>query len=167
MILLVYNILCTVSSSYGLGQPLSDPPSADQSFAQLLVNVAQCVITLDAVVVKTSIAVFLLRLVAPVGGSRRHAAALLAPAALLGAILTASTTALWFACTPVSYSWTLGVPGGHCNGEEEFILGIVGGLSIVLAELFYASYPWYLIWRLQIPRREKFMIGICMSFGYL
>lgn len=163
VLLLVYNVLCTVASAYGLGQPLSDPATSDQSFAQLLVNIAQCVININAIFVKLSIATFLLRLVSL---SKGHTVILLAPAILMGAILLAATIALWFSCTPAWYPWTL-VPGGYCNGEEQFILGLLGGLSIVLAELFYASYPWYLIWNLQIPKREKFMIGVCMSLGYL
>lgn len=164
VLLLVYNVLCTVASSYGLGQPLSSPPTADQSYAQLLVNVAQSVINTDAVLVKLSVAAFLLRLVP---SSRAQRAVLVVPAALMSVLIVAAMVALWFACTPVEYSWTLGVPGGHCNEEEEFVVGLAGGLSIVLAEIFYASYPWYLIWGLQMPKREKFMIGACMSFGYL
>lgn len=163
-LLLVYNILCTVASAYGLGLPLSDPPTDDQSYAQLLVNVAQTTINMTAIFVKFSIATFLLRLVPT---SRAHHIALLLPAAVMTVIIIVALVLLWLSCTPVEYSWNLNAPDGHCNGEEQFILGLLGGLSIVVAEVFYASYPWFLIWRLQMPRREKIMIGVCMSFGYL
>lgn len=160
----MYNVLCTVASTYGLGQPLSSPPSDDQSYASFLVNIAQSVINVDALIVKLSIAIFLMRLVP---SNRTLRIVLFMPVTIMGVLIIAGMIILWLACQPIEYSWKLGVPNGKCNGEEEFIVALIGGLSIVLAEVFYASFPWYLIWRLQMSKREKILIGTCMSFGFL
>lgn len=164
VLLLVYNILCTVASTYGLGQTQMIPPSDDESNALLLVNIAQSVININAVFIKLSIASFLLRLVP---SNRTRKIILLLPVILMSIAVIVGMILLWFACTPIEYSWKLGIPGGYCNAEEEFLVALIGGLCIVLAEIFYASFPWYLIWPLQMPKREKILIGVCMSFGYL
>lgn len=164
VLLLLYNILCTVASTHGLGQVQTTPPTDDESYALLLVNIAQSVINMNAVLVKLSIACFLLRLVP---SNRLHKVILLLPVTIMSIAVIVGMVLLWLACTPIEYSWKLGIPGGYCNAEEEFVVALIGGLCIVLTEVFYASFPWYLIWPLQMPKREKILIGVCMSFGYL
>lgn len=135
-----------------------------ESQALLYTNIGQSLITFAAILVKVSIAIFLLRLIT---ASRGQQAAIIIPVVLMAIIVCISICMLWFACRPLSFSWDLTIADGVCNEEEEFVVGIVGCLSIILVELLYAGFPWYLIWRLQMPKREKMLIGICMSFGFL
>lgn len=143
---------------------MNDPASADTSHALLLVNIGQTIISVTAVVVKISIAVFLLRIVSTNRGQR---IAIIIPVTLMGILVVVAACVLWFACTPVSYSWDITVPGGHCNPVLEFWAALVAGISIVIVEVFYASFPWYLIRGLQMPKREKILIGTSMSVGYM
>lgn len=136
-----------------------------QSEAFLLINIAQTVISLATIFVKLSIAVFLYRLVS---SNRRQKIAVAIPIALLIGILVATIGVLWFSCTPISYSWDVTtLDEGSCNDTLQFEILLAGGLSIVVVEVFYASFSWYLIRGLQMPKTEKAVIGTCMSIGYL
>ena len=157
-------MLMTVATRFGLGQTMTDPASTDTSHALLLVNIGQTITSVTIVLVKISIAAFLLRIVS---ANRSQQIAVIVPVILMGIIVIAATFVLWFACTPVSYSWDVTVPGGHCNPVTEFVAALVSGSSIVIVEVFYASFPWYLIKGLQMPKREKILIGTSMSFGYM
>ncbi|KUI70304.1 hypothetical protein VM1G_06441 [Cytospora mali] len=163
-LLLVYTVLMTVAACFGLGQTMTDPSSAATSHALLLVNIGQTVTSITIIFVKISIAMFLLRIV---NTNRGQMIAVIIPVTVMSIIVFVAAWVLWFACTPVSYSWDITVPDGHCNPATEFWAALVSGVSIVIVEVFYASFPWYLIRGLQMPKREKILIGTSMSFGYI
>lgn len=154
----------TVAAHFGLGQTMNDAASTATSHALLLVNIGQTVISATVILVKVSIAAFLLRIV---GTNRGQTIAVVVPVAAMGIVVLGAASVLWLACTPVSYSWDITVPGGHCDPGREFWAALASGVSIVVAEVFYASFPWYLIRGLQMPTREKVLIGMSMSFGYM
>lgn len=162
--LLVYVTLVTVAARYGLGQEMTNPASEETSRALLLVNIGQSVTTIAAVTIKISIACFLLRIV---GVNRTHQVAIILPVTLVALSVFIALWLLWFSCKPVSYSWDITVPGGHCDAVTQFWAGLVSGVMIVVVELWYASFPWYLIRGLQMPRREKILIGTSMSVSYM
>ncbi|KAF3764184.1 hypothetical protein M406DRAFT_258120 [Cryphonectria parasitica EP155] len=164
ILLFVYNVLISVAATLGIGQLQTGPFTSDDSRALLLVNIAQSLIDAMAILVKVSIALFLLRIVA---SNRAHKIIIIVPAAIMSIIVAIALLCLWFSCTPISYSWDLSIPNGQCNGDEQFVVALLGGLSIILVEVLYASFPWYLVRKLQMPRREKILVGSCMSFGYL
>lgn len=162
--LLVYVTLVTVAARYGLGQEMTNPASEETSRALLLVNIGQSITTIAAITIKISIACFLLRIV---GVNRTHQVAIILPVTLVALSVFIALWLLWFSCKPVSYSWDITVPGGHCDAVTQFWAGLVSGVMIVVVELWYASFPWYLIRGLQMPRREKILIGTSMSVSYM
>jgi hypothetical protein len=162
--LLVYVILLTIATCYGLGQEMTNPASYQTSRALLLVNIGQTVTSLAVISVKISIACFLLSIV---GHNRLHRFLIIFPVTLMSLAVFITAWLLWFSCTPVSYSWDITVPGGHCDPITQFWAALVPGVSIVLVELWYASFPWYLVRGLQMPRREQILIGTSMSVSYM
>ncbi|KAK2598648.1 hypothetical protein N8I77_012043 [Diaporthe amygdali] len=162
--LFVYVILMTVAACYGLGQTMTDPASFATSRALLLVAVGQTVTAAAVISIKISIAFFLLRIV---GVNTAHRVAIIVPVALMVLSVFVGAWLIWFSCTPVSYVWDITVPGGHCNPITQFWAGLVSGVMIIAVELWYASFPWYLIRGLQMPRREKILIGSSMSVSYI
>lgn len=162
--LLVYVTLVTVAARYGLGQEITNPASEETSRALLLTNIGQSVTTVAAVTIKISIACFLLRIV---GFNRTHKVAIILPVTLVALSVFISLWLVWFSCKPLSYVWDIAAPGGHCDDARQFWAGLVSGVLIVLVELWYASFPWFLIRGLQMPRREKILIGTSMSVSYL
>lgn len=161
-LLLLYTVLVTVAATFGVGQVEDDLET--ESHALLLVNIAQIVVSLATVFVKLSITVFLYRLVS---SNRRQKIAVVVPIVLLIIVSIVAMAVLWFTCTPISYGLDLTLVGGYCNGTLQFDLLLAGGLSILVVEIFYASFSWYLIRGLQMPKTEKIVIGACMSIGYL
>lgn len=155
-------MLVTVAATFGVGQVEDDLET--ESKALLLINIAQTAVSLATIFVKLSIAIFLYRLVS---SNRRQKIAVIVPVILLIIILLVAIGILWFTCTPISFGWDLTEGGGYCNGTLQFELLLTGGLAILLAEVFYASFSWYLIRGLQMPKTEKVVIGACMSIGYL
>lgn len=161
----MYNVLLTAAAPHGLGtQSSATLLLPDQSTAVLYVNIAQSVLNLASITVKLSIATFLYRLVSTNRAQRR---AVVVPAALLTAVLVASMLVLWLSCTPLRYGWDLSVRWGYCNVTMQFVAVMLGGFAIVLVEIYYSSFAWYLIRGLQIPRSEMIVIGVCMSIGYM
>lgn len=75
--------------------------------------------------------------------------------------------AVWASCSPVQFAWDPSIEDGTCNLMLQGALAIVTGGWTVIVDLWYAAMPWYLLWKLQMPRREKILIGSCMSFGVL
>lgn len=156
-------MLVTVAATFGVGQVMEDLQAESQVL--LLINIAQSVVTFATILVKLSIALFLYRLVA---SNRRQKVAVIVPIVAMAVVLVVAIGVLWFTCTPISYGWDLtNTNGGYCNLSLQFNLLLAGGLSILLVEVFYASFSWYLIHGLQMPKTEKVVIGACMSIGYL
>lgn len=162
--LLVYVVLMTVAARYGLGQKMTDPASEETSRAQLLVNVGQTVTSVAAISIKISIACFLLRIV---GVNTAHKVAIILPVTLMSLSVFIAIWLIWFSCKPVSYIWDITVPGGHCDPLTQFVAPLVSFVMILVVELWYASFPWYLIRGLEMPRREKILIGTSMSISYM
>lgn len=154
----------TVAAHFGLGRTMTDPASAETSHALLLVNIGQTVTFVAVILVKISIAVFLLRIV---DTNRGQSIAVIIPVTLMSIIIVVGAWLSWFSCIPISYTWDITVPGGHCNPVTQFWAALIPGISIVVVEVFYASFPWYLIYGFQMPKREKILIGTSMSFGYM
>lgn len=114
--------------------------------------------------IKISIACFLLKMV---GQNRAHQVLIVLPVALMVLALFISTWILWFSCEPLNYAWELSIPGGHCDSPRQALAVLVAGSTIALVELWYASFPWYLIRGLRMPKREKILIGTSMSMSYM
>ncbi|KAI1337065.1 hypothetical protein F5Y15DRAFT_418376 [Xylariaceae sp. FL0016] len=163
IVFLIYNILITRSALYGFGKNVAEIPTvADEVEARLLADSGQSVLVIGMVVAKTSMALFLMRIVV----ARRHKAALLTPVVVLGAVSVAVVLVLWFSCTPTAFAWDPSIDG-ECNLILQGSLAVGASAWSVLVDLWYAAFPWYLLWGLQMPRREKLLIGCSMSFGVL
>lgn len=161
--LFIFNVLLTMASSHGLGQKTGTPYD-DQTQAVLLINIAQSILNFATVTVKLSIAVFLYRLVSTDRLKRRL---IIVPTVIMTFLVTAAEFVLWFSCTPIRYGWDWNVSGGFCNDYLQFVTVLVAGLAVLLIELYYATFSWYLIRGLQIPKLERTIIGVCMSTGYM
>lgn len=154
----------TVATRYGLGQQIMNPFSEETSRVLLLFVIGQTVLMCAVVTIKISIACFLLRIVGHT--NRIHRIAIILPVALMSLSVLIMTLLLWFSCTPVSFAWDVTIPG-RCNDTLQFWSATVAGAMVLLVELWYASFPWYLIRGLQMPRREKILIGTSMSISYV
>lgn len=167
--LLIYDIMLTLSSFYGFGQDMTEILAVKGtkdgmetiSKAILYSAIGQTVLVFGTVLSKTSLALFLLRLVT----TRRDQIAIWVPDFFLATAVVASLFVFWFSCVPVAYLWDRRLDGS-CPINPAAISTYAGCWSVII-DFFYAAFPWWLLWNLNMPRREKLIIGFSMSLGVL
>lgn len=152
--------MITLSAKFGFGQNLSDIPLNDVAPGILYEVIGQTVLVVGTIVTKASLAIFLLRLVS----GRGHKLAILIPLGFLAAAVVVSLLVFWFSCTPTRYLWDRTIKGGHCTIDPGPIATIAGAASVIL-DFWYAGFPWYMLWPLQMPPREKLLIGCSLGLG--
>lgn len=165
VVLLVYDVLITLASRSGFGHPVSEIPTHQADIhGRLLTDSGQSLLVMGTIVAKMSMAL-LLRRIAGVAATRAQLWAIWLPIGVLAVITPITIVMLWVSCSPVAYAWDLSIPGGSCNLELQGGLALIAGGWSVLVDLWYAAFPWWLLWRLSMPKGEKVLIGGSMSFG--
>lgn len=161
--LVIYCVLITVAAHYGFGQDLEAIDShSDITRAILWEAAGQTIVVLAVWVSKTSLALFLMRLTS----SRNQKLAIMVPSVVLGLIIVASLISYWFDCRPLAFLWDRSIPGGYCLAVTNYISLTAGCISIFI-DVWYAAFPWYMLWDVQMPRREKLLIQTSLSLGVL
>lgn len=167
--LLIYDIMMTIASYYGFGQDMTEILAVKGTEkgmetitkAILYSAIGQTVLVFGTALSKTSLALFLLRLVT----TRRDQVAIWVPNFFLTTAIIASLFVFWFSCVPVAYLWDRRLDGS-CPIDSGHVATYAGCWSVIV-DFFYAAFPWWLLWNLNMPRREKMIIGISMSLGVL
>lgn len=121
--------------------------------------IGQTILVVGTVLSKTSLALFLLRLVT----TRRYEIAIWVPDFFLATAVIASLFVFWFSCRPVAYLWDRRLDG-KCTIDPGPISTYAGSWSVVL-DFWYAAFPWYFLWKINMPKREKVIIAASMSLG--
>ncbi|KAI1359113.1 hypothetical protein F5Y08DRAFT_320355 [Xylaria arbuscula] len=162
MLFINYNILLQLAAKYGFGRDISDIDSPDDlSRAILYEAIGQTLLITGNVFAKLSIGYFLVRLVT----SRAHKAAIWTPAFAFSLVVMVSVIVFWFSCEPTEYLWDRSIDGS-CDIEPGSAAVLAGALS-VFVDLWYTGFPWYLLYMIKMPLREKIVVGSCLSFGIL
>ncbi|KAF6838776.1 hypothetical protein CPLU01_02309 [Colletotrichum plurivorum] len=163
VLFVAYDVLLTIASLHGFGRNISEIEEAsDVSSAILFEAIGQTVLVVGTVVSKTSLALFLLRLVT----TRLHQVVILAPVVVLGLLVVASLVVFWLSCEPAEFLWNRLLPGGTCPIDPGPISTAAGIWSVVV-DFWYAVTPWALLWNIQMPKREKLLINISLSLGVI
>jgi hypothetical protein len=165
----VYDVMMSISSTYGFGRDMDEIINElglqggmeAITKAILYSAIGQSVLVVGTVLSKTSLALFLLHLVA----TRRSQIAIWVPDFFLATSVIASLFVFWFSCRPVAYLWDRRLDG-QCTIDPGPIATYAGTWSVVL-DLWYAAFPWFLLWKLNMPRKEKWLIAGSMSLGVL
>lgn len=85
----------------------------------------------------------------------------------LFAIMVPSAVNPWVQCKPMQKAWNDAIPG-KCNSAKGTVqYGIFNAAWCAAVDFALALLPWYVIWDLQLNRREKLGVGIAMSIGIL
>jgi hypothetical protein len=68
-----------------------------------------------------------------------------------------------FICTPIRAAWSLEqIPSQRCYNNEGYQSH---GINEVILDVYLLILPQWKIWRLNIPPRQKFAVGVVMSFA--
>ncbi|KAL3423127.1 hypothetical protein PVAG01_04874 [Phlyctema vagabunda] len=122
----------------------------------------QIVYIITTIVLKTCISVFLLR-IAVSRMSRNIIYGTTGLYLLLGAFFGIN---IIVQCTPVSFQWDKSIAGGSCRSTSTFATAAyVNGAISATTDLFYALFPIYLIWNLQMDRSVKISVSLILGLG--
>ncbi|KAF6824337.1 hypothetical protein CMUS01_10283 [Colletotrichum musicola] len=159
--LVFYSLFTTISALYGFGQSMADIANPDDAVRAVLFEaIGQTFAVVGMAVAKWSLGLFLLRLV----NTRWHKIAIwVSMACLMGASIS-TCFVFWLQCTPPRYLWDRRVPGGFCSIDSTPVSMLLCILC-VLVDFFYAVFPWFFIWGLQMKKREKIVILTSLSLG--
>ncbi|KAH8660612.1 hypothetical protein BX600DRAFT_383542 [Xylariales sp. PMI_506] len=163
VLLLACTTMVHISTLYGLGQnqaAIWDDSHDRLTKALLYLIIAQIFGVSTMGVAKISLGLFLLRLVM----IPWHRVAIWGAIAMLMVVTGVTSFVFTFQCVPPAYLWDKTIKGGHCP-----ILitpfAILLGVACVVADLFFAIFPWLFVWKLKKPFKERIVIAGSMSLG--
>jgi hypothetical protein len=69
-------------------------------------------------------------------------------------------------CDPIESIWNFFIPGKCWMDAKDFttLSAVVGGISAA-ADFILAILPWFILWNLQMKRKDKNLIATSMSLG--
>lgn len=135
--------------------------TSDISLAIVFENVLFDLASIGLIVAKSSLVVFLMRLVPQHQSQWKWRILVILPIVISGIVAFGAMMAMWARCFTALGGSTL-----LCSSVTPAMhwMQVSAGFSVAI-DLWYASLPWYLLHRLQRPRREKFLIQGSMSLG--
>lgn len=154
---------------YGFGRDIDDvlalkgPNRGGEAVSRAILYsaIGQTILVIGTVLSKTSLALFLLRLVS----TRGHKVAIWTPDFFLATAVAAALVVFWLSCRPAAYLWDRRLEG-ECAIDPGPVAVYAGGWSVAL-DFWYAGFPWYLVRRLNMSRRDKVVISASMSLGVI
>ncbi|KAL3601020.1 hypothetical protein FPOAC2_05273 [Fusarium poae] len=162
--LLINTILMTIGVHYGLGQNLTDilRDDPDHLPLSLLYEAASQTFAIIAMsIAKWSLGLFLLRLVK----EKWHKIAIWCMMACLMSASISVCFVYWLQCTPPQYLWNRKIPG-RCHIDTAPASMLLCVLCVV-ADFFFAGFPWLFILGLQMKMKEKMVILLSLSLGVI
>ncbi|KAJ4253311.1 hypothetical protein NW762_010466 [Fusarium torreyae] len=144
--LLLYTIFATAAAHYGFGQnmlDISNSNSDDLPLAILFEAIGQTFAVVGMAVAKWSLGLFLLRLVK----EQWH------------------KIAIWLSMACLMGASDRRIPG-RCNIDSTPVSMLLCILCVIV-DFFFAAFPWFFIWGLQLNRREKIVILCSLSLGVI
>lgn len=137
--------------------------SSDITLAVVFENVLYDIASIGLIIAKSSLVTFIMRLIPQYQSVWKWRALLISPMLVLGIVSFGAMMAMWARCFTALAGTTLlcssVIPAMHW-------MQITAGISIA-TDFWYASMPWYLLHRLQRPKREKLLIQGSMSLGVI
>lgn len=188
LLFLFYTIMTTIAAHYGFGQNMYEIPDIEDLVRAILFEaIGQTFAVVGMAVAKWSLGLFLLRLVTETW----HKVAIWI---IMGSLMAASISVcfvFWLQCSPPAYLYDRRIPGGYCYinttpvsftlcSLSPYLLDTRASLRLavtnkvwtqpvlcVVADFFFAMFPWLFLWNLNMNPREKIVIAASLSLGLL
>ncbi|KAI2464229.1 hypothetical protein F4781DRAFT_425700 [Annulohypoxylon bovei var. microspora] len=158
----LFVVLMIVSSAYGFGQHTTDISSDDIRIATKIELMGQFAVSLAMGLSKTSVAMFLMRIIVAV----RHKVILWFWIITIMAWSLLLAISCFAQCTPVEALWDTRIKIESCSLNLTTIAFIMCSWSAAM-DFFLAAFPWIVLWNLNMQRREKITICVSLSLGVL
>ncbi|KAJ9148848.1 hypothetical protein NKR23_g4745 [Pleurostoma richardsiae] len=156
----VYTAFVTVATKYGLGRFYADIGNAAVYSTAVKYEVFSQVAGLMVIGVgKCAVGIFLLRIVR----NKIHIAFIWAFIAGTVFITLFASVTVVVQCIPVQKTWDSTVPGTCWLDFTK--VGLTVGSWFVVADFSFAILPWFVIWDLNMKRKEKITVACGLSLG--
>ncbi|KAL5439828.1 hypothetical protein PMIN07_009666 [Paraphaeosphaeria minitans] len=151
----------TVGVHYGISRGQAHyPRRTTYSKAIMWEAIGQAICTVGVAVSKSSVAVFLLRIVV----SRWHKVMLWFCIATTTMWSVVATTLLFVQCRPTAYLWDWTIDGGYCWFNFTRVAISMGAWSTSM-DFVFALLPWQIVYGLNMKRKDKLTVAIGLSLG--
>ncbi|KAK4149178.1 hypothetical protein C8A00DRAFT_47148 [Chaetomidium leptoderma] len=162
-LLVCYTVATTIAAHYGFGQNMADITDVeDLVHAILFEAIGQTFAVVGMAVAKWSLGLFLLRLVTK---PWQKMAIWITMVCLMAASIS-TCFVFWLQCTPPAYLYDRRIPDGYCHINSTPV-SLTLCILCVIADFFFAIFPWTFLWNLQMNQREKIVIAGSLSLGLI
>ncbi|KAH8711984.1 hypothetical protein GQ44DRAFT_714051 [Phaeosphaeriaceae sp. PMI808] len=161
VLVLNQSISTTVWVSYGYGKPFQDINPENLPNLRLLGEIVPSFSFAAASLSKTGFAIMLLRLAKP--WIKKLIWFLIMSMNIISFL---AVLFVWIACTPVRKGWYPEIEGTCWDGHAMMIHVMVAAGYSGFLDFALSLMPLFLLWNVQVKRREKIGIIIAMSMGF-
>ncbi|KAF5003736.1 hypothetical protein FDECE_9725 [Fusarium decemcellulare] len=165
ILILLYTVFVHISANYGFGQPMPGLDADTAAFDRVALAIkyemiGQTFAVIGMAVAKTSLGLFLLRIVVELWHK------IVIWVAMVSLMIVSIMTAImfWIQCIPAEKIFDRMRVEGVCNIDVT-PFAILLGVWCAIADFFFAIFPWIFIWSLNMKYKEKITIAGSMSFG--
>jgi hypothetical protein len=154
----LYSTGATIATLHGYGRKdLNPAQESDAAYWRMIAQSFSLIVTATS---KACVGFFLLRLVV----AQWQRISIWAIMSVMGFLAIINVFFTWLACKPLRYAFDERVNGTCFDTKYPAIMLAMG---TIVVDLYFAILPWIFIWKLNIPRRDKFTIAGSLSLGFL
>ncbi|KAM0549537.1 hypothetical protein ACHAPJ_009353 [Fusarium lateritium] len=157
---IIYSAFVTAGTQYGLGRKFAEVGNPDAYFKAVEMEIYSQVAGLMVIGLgKCAVGIFLLRIV------RNPYQKAFIWAFLAGTVFLTlfSSIVVVVQCDPVQSSWDKRIKGTCWIDFSK--VGLTVGSWFVVADFCFAIFPWFVIWQLNMKRKEKITVACGLSLG--
>ncbi|KIL85316.1 hypothetical protein FAVG1_11271 [Fusarium avenaceum] len=157
---IIYSAFVTAGTKYGIGRKFDDIADPDAYFKAVELEVYSQVAGIMVIGLgKCAVGIFLLRIV------RNKFQKGFIWAFLAGTVFITlfASVVVVVQCDPVASTWDKRIPG-KCWIDFSKV-GLTVGSWFVVADFCFAILPWFVIWELNMKRKEKITVACGLSLG--
>ncbi|KAI1767874.1 hypothetical protein GGR53DRAFT_525483 [Hypoxylon sp. FL1150] len=156
----LFTVLMIVSSAYGFGQHNTDINADDLRKAMEVELIGQFFISIAMGLSKVAVAAFLMRIIV----ARWHKAVLWFWIVTMMAWSLLLAISCFAQCAPVEAIWDARIENKTCPINLTDIAFVMCSWSAAM-DFFLAAFPWVVLWKLNMPKKEKITICLSLSLG--
>ncbi|TVY13291.1 hypothetical protein LARI1_G008772 [Lachnellula arida] len=164
LMLMPYTLGCTVAATKGFGRHSAEltPTAAISATKSEIIGQTFCIIGIATS--KASAAIFLLRITIVLW----HKLVLYFLMFAVTVVCVLDALFDFIRCDPIAHIWNPTIDAKCWVSTEGFAsLSIAAGCASAIADFVLAVLPWFILWGLQMKRKEKNLIAASMSLGFL
>ncbi|KAJ4299640.1 hypothetical protein N0V90_004886 [Kalmusia sp. IMI 367209] len=155
-----YVAAISVGIMYGIGKKYATVEPTNYSKAIMWEAIGQGICIMGIAASKSSVAVFLLRIVV----TKWHKALLWFCIVSTTILCIITTTLLFLQCRPAAFLWDPTIEGGYCWLNFTRV-GLTMGAWSAAMDFVLAILPWHVIMGLNMKRKEKLTVAFGLSLG--